>query len=100
MSEKKEEFKINESENGTLYAGRLDIDGGSYIEGLPDYEWSFAIDAKNYEDLVRALLKKDDLTGDAEKELVKFLKENGTSVSDLVDVCKANDIEYHFANYM
>ena len=100
MSEKKEEFKINESENGTLYADRLDIDGGSYIEGLPDYEWGFAIDAKNYEALVRALLKKDDLTGDAEKELVKFLKENGTSVSDLVDVCKANDIEYYFANYM
>ena len=100
MSEKKEEFKINDSENGTLYADRLNIDGGSYIEGLPDYEWSFAIDAKNYEALVRALLKKDDLTGDAEEVLVEFLKVNGTSVSDLVDVCKANDIEYYFKNFM
>ena len=104
MSEKKEEFKINDSENGTLYADRLDIDGASYVNGLPHYTWFFSIEAENYEALLKGMTKylegQFNFSDDYEYELVKYLKSFGTKVSSLIDVCKANDIEYYFKNYM
>ena len=100
MSEKKEEFKINESENGTLTTSHLSIDGASYIDGMPDYEWFFSISAEHFEELIKALLRQEDFAGDAEGELVKYLKENGTKVSQLTSVCKSKKIPYTFKNYM
>ena len=100
MSEKKEEFKINESENGTLTSTHLSIDGASYIDGMPDYEWYFSIGAEHYKDLFKALSKQEDFAGDAEEELVKYLKENGTKVSQLTSICRSKKIPYYFTNYM
>lgn len=100
MSEKKEEFKINESENGTLTSSHLSIDGASYIDGMPDYEWYFSIGAEHYKDLFIALSKQEDFAGNAEEELVKYLKENGTKVSQLTSICRSKNIPYYFKNYM
>ncbi len=100
MSEKKEEFKINESENGTLTSTHLSIDGASYIDGMPDYEWYFSISAEHFEELIKALLRQEDFIGNVEKELVKYLKENGTKISQLTSICKSKKIPYYFTNYM
>ena len=100
MSKKKEEFKINESENGTLTSSHLIIEGASYIDGVADYEWYFSIGGEHYKDLFKALSKQEDFTDDAEEELVKYLKENGTKVSQLTSVCRSKKIPYSFKNYM
>ena len=100
MSEKKEEFKINESENGYLSPEALQIDGASYIEGMDDYEWIFQIAKKDFGHLLKLLRKTDQLSDDVPTELMNYLKENGTPVSEIRDLCTDNEVEHYFANYM
>ncbi len=94
------EFKINESENGYLSPEVLQIDGASYIEGMDDYEWIFQIAKKDFGHLLKLLKETDQLSDDVPTELMSYLKENGTKVAEIRDLCAENDIEHYFANYM
>jgi len=94
------EFKINESENGYLSPEVLQIDGASYIEGMDDYEWIFQIAKKDFGHLLKLLKETDQLSDDVPTELMSYLKENGTKVAKIRDLCAENDIEHYFANYM
>ena len=94
------EFKINESENGYLSPEALQIDGASYIEGMDDYEWIFQIAKKDFGHLLKLLKETDQLSDDVPTELMNYLKENGTPVSEIRDLCTDNEVEHYFANYM
>ena len=94
------EFKINESENGYLSPEVLQIDGASYIEGMDDYEWILQIAKKDFGHLLKLLKETDQLSDDVPTELMSYLKENGTKVAEIRDLCAENDIEHYFANYM
>ena len=37
---------------------------------------------------------------DIAEVFMSYLEENGTSVSKLMDISKANELEYHFSNWM
>ena len=104
MTEKEfepEVIKINDSENAHIDAnGNLFIDGASYIEGLDDYEWFFVVNSEHFPMLYKKLSGISEPPEDIGNELIKFLQENGKQVSDLTDICKANDIPHHFSNYM
>lgn len=93
-------FKINETETGYLSPDALQIDGASYIEGMDDYEWIFQIGKKDFEALLKLLKGTNDLSEDVPTELMNYLKENGTKVSEIRDLCKDNDIKHHFENWM
>ena len=93
-------FKINETETGYLSPDALQIDGASYIEGMDDYEWIFQIEKKDFEALLKLLKRTNDLSEDVPTELMNYLKENGTKVSEIRDLCKDNDIKHYFENWM
>ena len=94
------EFKINDTENGYLSLDMLQIDGASYVEGMDDYEWIFQIASKDFESLLKLLKASDELSDDIPNELMNYLKENGTKVSDLREICQDNEIEHYFQNWM
>ena len=94
------EFKINDNENGYLSPDMLQIDGASYVEGMDDYEWIFQIDSKDFESLLTLLKGNEELSDDIPNELMNYLKENGTKVSDLREICQDNEIEHYFQNWM
>ena len=94
------EFKINDTENGYISPDMLQIDGASYIEGMDDYEWIFQIASKDFESLLKLLKATEDLSDDIPNELMNHLKENGTKVSELRELCQDNKIEHYFQNWM
>ena len=94
------EFKINDTENGYLSPDMLQIDGASYVEGMDDYEWIFQIASKDFESLLTLLKANDELSVDIPNELMNYLQENGTKVSDLREICQDNEIEHYFQNWI
>ena len=94
------EFKINDSENGYLSPDVLQIDGASYVEGMDDYEWIFQIASKDFESLLKLLKATEELSDDIPNELMNYLKENGTKVSELRELCQDKEIEHYFQNWM
>ena len=93
-------FKINDTENGYLSPDMLQIDGASYVEGMDDYEWIFQIASKDFESLLKLLKATEELSDDIPNELMNYLKENGTKVSELRELCQDNEIEHYFQNWM
>ena len=93
------EFKINETENGYLFPDELQIDGASYVEGMNDYEWIFQISRKDFVSLLKLLKATEELSDDIPNELINYLKENGTKVSELRKLCQDNEIEHIFQNW-
>ena len=94
------EFKINDTENGYLSPDVLQIDGASYVEGMDDYEWIFQIASKDFESLLKLLKATEELSDDIPNELMNYLKENGTKVSEIRELCQDNEIEHYFQNWM
>ena len=93
------EFKINDTENGYLSLDMLQIDGASYVEGMDDYEWIFQIASKDFESLLKLLKATEELSDDIPNELMNYLKENGTKVSEIRELCQDNEIEHYFQNW-
>jgi len=93
-------FKINDSEDGYLSPDLLQIDGASYVEGMDDYEWIFQIASKDFESLLKLLKATEELSDDIPNELMNYLKDNGTKVSELRELCQDNEIEHYFQNWM
>jgi len=94
------QFKINDSENGSLSSEVLQIDGGSYVDGMPDYEWFFSLVSEDFPALYKALTGETELPDDVANGLKLYLQEHGTTVTELKEICTANDIEHSFSNYM
>ena len=94
------EFKINDTENGYLSLDMLQIDGASYVEGMDDYEWIFQIASKDFESLLKLLKATEELSDDIPNELMNYLKDNGTKVSEIRELCQENEIEHYFQNWM
>ena len=94
------EVKINDTENGYLSLDMLQIDGASYVEGMDDYEWIFQIASKDFESLLKLLKATEELSDDIPNELMNYLKENGTKVSEIRELCQDNEIEHYFQNWM
>ena len=94
------QFKINDSENGVISPDVLQINGGSYVDGMPDYEWFFSVASEDFSALYKALTGETELPNDVADGLKQYLQENGTTVTQLKEVCEANDIEHGFSNYM
>ena len=94
------EFKINDTEDGYLSPDVLQIDGASYVEGMDDYEWIFQIASKDFESLLKLLKATEELSDDIPNELMNYLKENGTKVSEIRELCQDNEIEHYFQNWM
>ena len=92
-------FKINDTEDGYLSPDLLQIDGASYVEGMDDYEWIFQIASKDFESLLKLLKATEELSDDIPNELMEYLKENGTKVSEIRDLCQDNEIEHYFQNW-
>ena len=97
---KLDKFKINDSENGVISPDVLQINGGSYVDGMPDYEWFFSVASEDFSALYKALTGETELPNDVADGLKQYLQENGTTVTQLKEVCEANDIEHSFSNYM
>jgi hypothetical protein len=93
-------FKINDTEDGYLSPDLLQIDGASYVEGMDDYEWIFQIASKDFESLLKLLKATEELSDDIPNELMNYLKENGTKVSEIRELCQDNEIEHYFQNWM
>ena len=93
-------FKINDTEDGYLSPDVLQIDGASYVEGMDDYEWIFQIASKDFESLLKLLKATEELSDDIPNELMNYLKENGTKVSEIRELCQDNEIEHYFQNWM
>ena len=93
-------FKINDTEDGYLSPDLLQIDGASYVEGMDDYEWIFQIASKDFESLLKLLKVTEELSDDVPNELMNYLKENGTKVSEIRELCQDNEIEHYFQNWM
>ena len=85
-------FKINDTEDGYLSPDLLQIDGASYVEGMDDYEWIFQIASKDFESLLKLLKATEELSDDIPNELMNYLKDNGTKVSELRELCQDNEI--------
>ena len=94
------QFKINDTENGYLSPDVLQIDGASYVEGMDDYEWIFQIASKDFESLLKLLKASEELSDDIPNELMNYLKENGTKVSEIRELCQDNEIDHYFENWM
>ena len=94
------EFKINDTENGYLSPDVLQIDGASYVEGMDDYEWIFQIASKDFESLLKLLKATEELSDDIPNELMNYLQENGTKVSEIKELCQDNEIEHFFQNWI
>ena len=93
-------FKINDTEDGYLSPDVLQIDGASYVEGMDDYEWIFQIASKDFESLLKLLKATEELSDDIPNELMNYLKENGTKVSEIRELFQDNEIEHYFQNWM
>lgn len=93
-------FKINDSENGVMTSDVLQINGSSYCEGMPDYDWFFSIASKDFPNLLNALTGLSESPEDTANKLAIFLQENGTTVTELRDICENRSIEHSFMNYM
>ena len=94
------QFKINDSENGVISPDVLQINGGSYVDGMPDYEWFFTLASEDFPALYKALTGQTEIPDDVAVGLKKYLQENGTTVTQLKEICETNDIEHSFSNYM
>ena len=92
-------FKINDTEDGYLSPDVLQIDGASYVEGMDDYEWIFQIASKDFESLLKLLKATEELSDDIPNELMNYLKDNGTKVSEIRELCQDNEIEHYFQNW-
>ena len=99
VEEKLHEFKVNDSENCRIFQSSLIIDGASYSD-MGDYEWFFTLASENFPALYSALTGETELPDDVADGLKQYLQENGTTVTQLKEVCEANDIEHGFSNYM
>ena len=96
-----EVIEINSSENAWFTEnGCLQMDGASYIEGLPDYEWFFATHKDNFPIIYKELSGNTEAQEDISNVLMKYLEENGTTISELMDICRTNELVYHFSNWM
>jgi len=95
-----DKFKINDSENGVMSADVLQINGGSYVDDMPDYEWFFSLAREDFPALYRALTGQTEIPDDVAVGLKQYLQEHGTTVTELKEICTANDIEHSFSNYM
>ena len=94
-------IEINSSENAWFTEnGHLQMDGASYIEGLPDYEWYFATHKDYFPKIYKELSGNTEAQEDISNVLMKYLEENGTTISELMDICRTNELEYHFSNWM
>ena len=93
-------FKINDTEDGYLSPDLLQIDGASYVEGMDDYEWIFQIASKDFESLLKLLKATEELSDDIPNELMNYLQENGTKVSEIKELCQDNEIEHFFQNWI
>ena len=93
-------FKINDTEDGYLSPDVLQIDGASYVEGMDDYEWIFQIASKDFESLLKLLKATEELSDDIPNELMNYLQENGTKVSEIKELCQDNEIEHFFQNWI
>ncbi len=94
-----EEFKVSDSENCRIFESKLIIDGASYSD-MGDYSWFFTLANENFPALYTALTGQADLPDDVTAGLKQYLLENGATVTQLKEVCEANNIEYGFTNYM
>ena len=94
-----EEFKVSDSENCRIFESKLIIDGASYSD-MGDYSWFFTLANENFPDLYTALTGQTELPDDVTDGLKQYLLENGATVTQLKEVCEANNIEYGFTNYM
>lgn len=94
-----EEFKVSDSENCRIFESKLIIDGASYSD-MGDYSWFFTLANENFPALYKALTGQTELPDDVTDGLKQYLLENGATVTQLKEVCEANNIEYGFTNYM
>ena len=94
-----EEFKVSDSENCRIFESKLIIDGASYSD-MGDYSWFFTLANENFPALYTALTGQTELPDDVTDGLKQYLLENGATVTQLKEVCEANNIEYGFTNYM
>ena len=96
-----EVVKINEFENARFdEQGHLHMDGADYLEGFPDYEWFFATHKDNFPIIYKALSGDAEVQEDIATVFMSYMEENGTKVSELMDISKANELEYQFSNWM
>ena len=93
-------FKINDSENGVMTSDVLQINGSSYCEGMPGYDWFFSIASKDFPNLLNALTGLSESPEDTANKLAIFLQENGTTVTELRGICENRSIEHSFMNFM
>ena len=93
-------FKINDSENGVMASDVLQINGSSYCEGMPDYDWFFSIASEDFSNLLNALTGLPQSPENAANKLAVFLQENGTTVTELRNICETKSIEHSFMNCM
>jgi len=92
---------INEDETGIVTdEGAVQINGYSYIEGLDDYSWYFAISKADLQTLWAELKEPSDADSIDGEEFMEWLKKEGKRVSDFRDVCEAKEIPHFFENYM
>jgi hypothetical protein len=94
-----EKFKVSDSENCRIFESKLIIDGASYSD-MGDYSWFFTLERDNFPALYKALTGKTEIPDDIIEGLKQYLLENGATVTQLKEVCEANDIECGFTNYM
>ena len=94
-----EEFKVSDSENCRIFESKLIIDGASSSD-MGDYSWFFTLATENFPALYKALTGQTEIPDDIAVGLKQYLLENGVTVTQLKEVCEANDIEYGFTNYM
>ena len=93
--------KINESENARFdEQGHLHMDGADYLEGFPDYEWFFATHKDNFPIIYKELSDDPAVHEDIANVFMSYMEEKGTTVSELVDISKANELKYQFSNWM
>ena len=93
--------KINEFENARFdEQGHLHMDGADYLEGFPDYEWFFATHKDNFPIIYKALSADEVVHKDIATVFMSYMEEKGTKVSELMDISKANELEYNFSNWM
>ena len=103
MNEKytNEVVKINEFENARFdEQGHLHMDGADYLEGFPDYEWFFATHKDNFPIIYKELSGDPAVQEDIANVFMSYMEEKGTTVSELVDISKVNELEYQFSNWM
>ncbi len=96
-----EVVKINEFENARFdEQGHLHMDGADYLDGFPDYEWFFATHKDNFPVLYKELSGDTEFHKDIAIVFMKHMEEKGTTISNLMDISKANGLEYQFSNWM